>query len=459
MAVAAFALAAPLPAAGPLTAGFAAADITPAVGDPKRPVTLAGFGQGRVATRVHDPIFARAVVLDDGTKRIALVSADLVGLFYETAEAVRTKLGREYHYVLVASTHNHDGPDTLGLWGRTPFQSGVDPAYLKRVEDACVTAVRAADRDRVAVTAEFATVHAPELIADNRRPVVKHDELSVIRFTGPDRKPAGLLVNWHAHPETMGSRNTELSSDFVGPAVAALAKSAGCPVAYFSGSVGGLMTSLGVPVKSAAGVELRDGTFAKTERYGELLAGRVTAALANPTAVTLTPFTVRTKQVMVPVANPLYRLAWSVGVLKRTLYLDAGTPTPAKWVAAADLSRPVGLKTEVGYLKLGDVEIAAIPGEIYPELVLGRVATPAEPGADFPDAPAEPHLFATMRGRHRMVFGLANDELGYLIPKRQWDDKPPYCYGLKKPQYGEGNSTGPAAAGVVCAAFAGVVGK
>ena len=52
-----------------------------------------------------------------------------------------------------------------------------------------------------------------------------------------------------------------------------------------------------------------------------------------------------------------------------------------------------------------------------------------------------------------MLIGLANDELGYVIPKRQWDEKPPFCYGLKKAQYGEVNSLGPDTAPLLCEAF------
>ena len=52
-----------------------------------------------------------------------------------------------------------------------------------------------------------------------------------------------------------------------------------------------------------------------------------------------------------------------------------------------------------------------------------------------------------------MLIGLANDELGYFIPKRQWDEKAPFCYGLKKAQYGEMNSVGPDAAPVICNTF------
>jgi len=87
--------------------------------------------------------------------------------------------------------------------------------------------------------------------------------------------------------------------------------------------------------------------------------------------------------------------------------------------------------------------VAAIPGEVYPELVLGKVADPADPAADFPDAPIEPSLYAQLPGKHRMLIGLACDEIGYIIPKRQWDEKPPFTYGQKKAPYGEINSLGP----------------
>ena len=62
-----------------------------------------------------------------------------------------------------------------------------------------------------------------------------------------------------------------------------------------------------------------------------------------------------------------------------------------------------------------------------------------------------------MTGKHKMLLGLANDELGYFIPKRQWDDVAPYCYGRKSSQYGEVNSVGPNAAGIVCDSFRGLV--
>src|SRR3954447_21717263 len=97
-----------LAAAGPLTVGFGEADLTPDLS--KGPVYLAGFGQNRKASKVHDPITARAVVLADGDRKIALVSADVVGLFLPSVERVREKLPG-FAYVLVSATHNHEGPD------------------------------------------------------------------------------------------------------------------------------------------------------------------------------------------------------------------------------------------------------------------------------------------------------------------------------------------------------------
>jgi hypothetical protein len=124
----------------PLRVGFAEVDITPKVGG-DRVVYLAGVGQDRKATAVHDPIMARAVVLLHDKQKVALVALDLVGFFRENVLAVRKELPG-FDYVLVNSTHNHEGPDTLGLWGKSPFSSGVDKEYLKSVEDEAVRAVR-----------------------------------------------------------------------------------------------------------------------------------------------------------------------------------------------------------------------------------------------------------------------------------------------------------------------------
>jgi hypothetical protein len=437
--------------AGDLSVGFAETDVTPKI-DPDKPVYIAGFGHNRKATKVHDPIMARAVVLSDGKQKIALVCVDVVGLFNAVAESVRKQV-KGFAYVCVSSTHNHEGPDTLGLWGKSPFVSGIDKEYMKDLEAGIVKAIRDADKATKPATAKIGIVAAPELLHDGREPYVKHEELVAIRFEGSDGKPVGVMVQWNCHPETMDSKNTELTADYVFATVGELKKSQGCPVAYYTGTVGGLMTSLHVPLKNAKGEDLSAITWERNEEFGRQVARVADRAIKDAKPVSLTPFDVRRKEVHLPVANELYKIGWRVGVLDRTFYVWEKDPYPANAVETKDLTKPGAVRTEIGYLKLGELEVAVIPGEIYPELVLGKVQDPVDPGADFPDAPIEPSIYGQLTGKYKMLIGLGNDEIGYILPKRQWDAKPPYCYGRKKDQYGEENSVGPDTGPILCQAF------
>jgi len=437
----------------PLCAGFGEVDVSPVVGG-KKTVYMAGFGHNRKATALHDPIMARAVVLAQGEKKIALVSVDVIGLFFATAEVVRAKLPG-FAYVLVSSTHNHEGPDTLGLWGPSPFASGIDPDYSERLEAGIVKAVQDAEKNLQPVTARAGSIAAPHLLHDDRLPIILHDELSVLEFTTiAGKKRHGVVVQWNCHPETLDSKNTQISADFTAATVQTLKKSQECPVVYFTGTVGGLMSSLKVKVLDTNGKELEDGTFEKTNEYGRLLAKEAEKALKAAKPTTLTPIEVRTRTIFVPVDNTLYAFGWQLGVLKRSMYEWEGTPFPEKPREAKTLPKRAAIRTEIGHLKCGELDIVVVPGEIYPELVLGKVQDPADPAADYPDAAIEPAVYPALKGKHRMLIGLGNDEIGYLIPKRQWDEKSPFCYGLKKTQYGEVNSTGPEAAPIICQAFA-----
>ncbi|HMP04627.1 MAG TPA: hypothetical protein PKC45_19235 [Gemmatales bacterium] len=435
--------------------GFASEDLTPSLTEARRPVYVAGFGHNRKATGVHDPIMARTVVLKEGDKKIALVSLDIVGYFHAEVVKVRERLP-DFHYVLVTSTHNHEGPDTLGLWGPSPVVSGVDPAYLEFIANRVVASVRAAERNLKPAAAQIGVVQAPELLHDSREPRVLHDDLVVLRFhssAGGVRPPLGLVVQWNCHPETMNSKNTELTADYVYFTIEYLRKKYDCPVVYLTGTVGGLMTSLHVPIKDEAGNLLKDGTWDKTRRYGERLGAAGDRALARAEPVRLTPMTVRARQFTVAMTNPLYHLGRKLGVLKRDVYVWTGNPADLQ---PGDNKTPedrMAVRTEVAALLLGELHVACIPGEIYPELVLDKIQDPVDPGADFPEAPKEPAIYPALGGRWQMIIGLANDQLGYILPKRQWDEKPPFCYGRQKKQYGEENSIGSDAAPTICGMF------
>ncbi|MCI0685369.1 MAG: neutral/alkaline non-lysosomal ceramidase N-terminal domain-containing protein [Gemmataceae bacterium] len=434
-----------------LRVGFGACDITPAL---DKKVYIAGFGKNRVAKGVHDPLMARVIVLADGQRKIALASVDLVGLFLPVVERIRQRLPG-FAYVLVSSTHNHEGPDTLGLWGPNAFVSGVDPAYLKQVEDGVVKAIQQADRQLAPAAARLGRVPVPELLNDSREPYVKHDDLVALQLDDPKGKTIGLVVQWNCHPEDLGAKNTEISADYVWATVAHLHEQHACPVVYLTGTVGGLMSSLRLELKDGQGNPLKEGTFARTEAYGRLVGKAADKAIAAAKPVTLTPFAVERRDLFLPIDNQLYLLAWKLGVLDRQSYRWTGDWRRAEPLgpgdAKADLRKCI--KTEIGWLRLGDLDVAAIPGEIYPELVLGKVQDPPDAGADFPKAAVEPSIYGQLTGKHRMIVGLANDEIGYIIPKRQWDEKPPYCYGRMRRQYGEENSLGPETAPLLCEAF------
>lgn len=438
--------------AGQLRAGFAAVDITPEIG--KRPVYIAGYGMNRKATGVHDPIMARAVVLQDGDERLALVSVDLVGLQLPTVEKIREQLP-DYKYVMVASTHNHEGPDVIGIWGRGPFHRGVDDAYLDQVVEGVVKAVKEAAESPVAVKASFGTAEDETLLRDSRLPFVKDGVLRAIRLDDVSTgKPAGLIVQWNCHPESLGSKNRLLTADFPYATIDKLREKYGCPAILISGAVGGLMAPPKDRVKDAAGNVLHEGDFEYARVYGEEVASLASQALDKAEPIELTPFAVSTKPVVVPVTNSLYRLARTIGVLKRGARVWTGdAETLGEPMTKETAHKPTGIETEVAYLRLGDLHIACIPGELYPELVYGKFQEPVEPNVDFPDAPLEPTVASILDGKRWMLFGLANDEVGYIIPKRQWDKAEPFAYGKDGGQYGEINSCSPDVAPIIMEAL------
>src|SRR6516165_1137685 len=104
-------------AQGQLRAGAGKTAVTP---DPhKSKVYLAGFGHNRVATGVHDDLYARCLALGIAKETLVVCSIDLIGLFYEDVITIRRAFQQTIPAgpaLIVASTHTHGGPDTLGLY-------------------------------------------------------------------------------------------------------------------------------------------------------------------------------------------------------------------------------------------------------------------------------------------------------------------------------------------------------
>lgn len=443
-----------------LDVGFAETDITPKL-DPKRPVWMAGYYPGRRATAVNDRLRCRAVVLHNGEQQLAFASVDLIGLQRPTVERIRAQL-KDFDYVMVSSTHSHEGPDVIGIWGPSYVQRGVDEAYVDFVVDQVVAAINQARENKQSTTsARFGVAEDESLIRDNRLPKVIDGKIRTLRFQSGD-KTTGLLVIWNCHPETMGADNTSLTGDFVGYTVKELQKQHNCPVVYFSGSLGGLMAPPRNRIFNAEKVELLEGDFAYAREYGKAVADLASQAISKDESINLSPFAIAATEVAIPIRNKYYQAAAALKVVQRPSFEWTGDyqkPGPPYKPSDADERKPSAALTEVACLRLGELTAACIPGEIYPELTLGKIQDPADKNADYPDAPLEPSIAALIPDPRKIIFGLANDEMGYFLPKRQWDSAPPYAYGRDATQYGEVNSCGPEAGPIIMQALKDMVEK
>jgi hypothetical protein len=438
-------------AAGPaasadFSAGAAKRRITPEL-KPGASVWMAGFSNGRAATGVHDDLWTRCLAMSAGGRPLAICGVDAIGLFFEDVQKIRdgarAKLKRDID-VIVISTHVHEGPDTMGLWGPQMGVSGIDEAYNRFVVERTVEAVEEAVSGMRPATVRAAGVTPADVgrfFDDDRPPNLNDPEILVLSIDDLSRRRIATLVNWASHPEALGSKNTLLTADWPWALVRDAEKGAGGVAVFVNGAIGGIQSPLGAKIDDPrTGQPAPANTFRFAEIVGEYVARHVLDASGKGRALPISGIEYREEIVEIPVSNQGYLMASQAGVFKERKPMGATKSTLAP----------------VGYLKLVGggkpvLEAALIPGELYPELSVGGIVRDA--GADFPDAPEEKAIKRMMTAPVKMLFGLANDEIGYIIPKVQWDEKPPYTFGAQKRWYGEVNSVGPDAAPIIVDAF------
>jgi hypothetical protein len=448
------------PSTNTLRAAFARLKISPDLENSKRPIYLAGFKQNRKATAIHDDLWAIACVLDDGQTRLGIVALDAIGFFHDDVISVRKRLAKEWKldYTIVCSTHNHTTPDLLGLWGPNYLRTGVDKHYRQRVIEAAAKVLGDAVATLRPVQVAFHEIKAaPDgLVADMRKPEVFDPDIRIMHFTDPTNGiTIGTIVGWADHPETVWSKGTEITADFPGylrdtlengahHSGAILEPGIGGIHLYINGAVGGLMsTPPSVTVHDPyLKQDFKEPTHEKARALGRQLAQRILTRLdsSSSSLSSSSSISVRARTIEIPLANKGYLFAPLLGLIDRG---------HVRWKQ---------LRTEVALVTIGDASIACIPGEIYPEIINGGIEK--APGSDFQIDPVEvPPIRELMPGKIKFVFGLANDEIGYIIPKSEWDHKKPYLYGAKKKPYGEINSCGPEVAPKIHAAFRELCGK
>lgn len=438
------------------------------------PVWLAGFGNGRAAASVHDDVWARALVLEQGDLRIGMVVLDLVGLFHPDVIAIRqaaAERGLDLDHVMVSTTHNHEAGDTMGIWGSSVAETGYDPAYVATVIAGSAEALQIATEALGPAVATVAQAEAPELVNDTREPFVVDQPLTAIRFDDPDDgTPRATAVFWGNHPEALGSRNTALTSDFPHYLREDLeARYPDAPALYFNGSLGGLSTTIGiVGCPDADGEDTcPQGTFERAEYVGRGAAAAAIDALETRGAVVDGDLGLRRQGFLVATTNARLALAFAVGLLPRTVHEAAtGAVLPADAAQSIVLADLLGgtylLQSELNVIRLGGVSIATVPGELYPELWLqapdGGHYQEAPDGRDDPDAPFLPPIQSMLDATTEVpvIINNANDAIGYVIPPSQWDERAPFAYVDEgdDAQYGEENSIGAGTAQTVADTFA-----
>src|SRR5262245_47540427 len=210
-----------------LTAGVARVDITPPAG-----VELWGYSnRSGPATGSLDPLYARALLLDDGRNAVAIVTLDLGRTFGQAQmNTVRERARREHRVndVMFIASHTHSGPSI-----DEDYENGALPDWERRALDRIAQAIGDA-RGRM-VEARIGVGFGQTIIGHNRR-VVQSDgsvkmlwrnstgqtggpidpTVGVIRVDGKQGDPIAILVNYACHPVVFGPDNLRYSADFPG---------------------------------------------------------------------------------------------------------------------------------------------------------------------------------------------------------------------------------------------------
>jgi neutral/alkaline ceramidase-like enzyme len=252
-----------------LRAGFARLDIsTRAAG-----AQLVGYPRrSQRATGRHDPLFARAVVLEEGHSVTAICSVELCYVGEDVVAEARDRIARDTGIatdaVLLCATHTHSGPHD------------VDPSFWPYGLPERIAAVVHRARDRVGparVGAGWGTLHGHSL---NRRRLEDPVDpaLLAVRIDDGDGVPLGIIWSFACHPVVLGPDNLLISGDWPGLAARALEQRLGAVVVFAQGAcadvnplTAGVRALLGRrPIGDRTG-----GTFAEAEHLATAAADEV----------------------------------------------------------------------------------------------------------------------------------------------------------------------------------------
>ncbi|GAB3174560.1 neutral/alkaline non-lysosomal ceramidase N-terminal domain-containing protein [Telluribacter humicola] len=354
--------------AGPLQVGWAKINITP-----NQPTPMAGYGnrRGKPYEVVHDSVYVRAMVLDNGSTRAAMVAADLLIVPPTVVERLKAKLAAtdiSFNQVFLGATHSHN---SIGGWGDTItgelFAGEYNPDVVERIAQAMFQAIiRARDTMKPAQMTYWETIDS--LNVRNRLVGEEGEvdpEVRTIQFTTKEGEKA-ILTSYAAHSTLLGSKVMQLSRDYPGLLVDSLERSTANFAMYMAGAVG----SMG-PVEKGK------------DDFEELVnqANGVKQSINSPEAIkeTQSSAIIQAITLPLPLRDPSPRLT-NIFVLR---------PWVFRW-AFGDY--PIYVKA----LRIGDVLMIGMPADFSGELV------------------AELDAYATQRGLNLMITSFNGGYIGYI---------------------------------------------
>lgn len=364
-------------------AGAAKAVITPPVGYPMGAWVLR---QG-LSTGIHDHLYAKALVLDDGVGKIAVVALDVCGITRETLDAIRAKIKRltgiPADHLLINSTHNHTTPDI--------FRS-VPPLlelYTEYMADQVAGAVYEASHALEPAAAGYAWGDLPGMTVNRQyRERSVDTAVGVLRIDRSDGTPLARLVNWACHNLTVGGQYLTWSADFTGVACDFVeAADPGCVCMFISGA-GGDVHPFDWWMGNTESKHMH--TFDDTEAFGRALGAEAVATLERAAVKRDVTLGAASRIIQMP----RQRVSWTVEAaerLHRELVQKHGAYSRETWAEgtntavsamrnpavygtgmaqltlAGDQDKPP-IAAELQAFRIGDLRIACNPGELFNEL-------------------------------------------------------------------------------------------
>lgn len=401
------------------------------------------LGKNPVTAVLDDQCF-RAVAISDGSgSGIAVfVSLDGFSLSNTNVRELRSRLAtfitdKKIISLNVTTTHSHYCIDTSGLGvsllpfvgenimagilGKTDELSSTNEKFMEGLFTKGAQAVKDAVNTMKPGKLYFRTTDIEDMISDKQTPIVFDPNANTLRFV-PDNQSANeiWLINAGIHPTGYDRASTEVSAEYP-YAIAKYAKEfAGADVAFYQGAQNEISKGGTIPMPEGS------TEFDRIQAYGNQIAQRI---IASTNDVEVEPYlNVTHAEIFMPIENPILMAAAKLNIINNICVNTTGKLEDALLV------------TELGYAEFGSkFAIAMVPGEMTPELAWGGAKTAAESWTgknwNYPS-------MQEIAGRKLIVFGLTNDQIGYIMPDNDVATTLADALGgiLGKDAFGEKNS-------------------